>query len=341
MITVYLQSPGQIGLREAPEPTPGPGQALLRVRAAGVCGSDIGAFRGANPLVKYPRVLGHELACEVVSVPGDPEQNPRGFRPGDAVAVDPYLFCGRCYPCSIGRTNCCEALRVLGVHVDGGMAEYFAHPADMLIRLPPGLDWVRAALAEPLAIALHGLRRASLKAGERIAISGAGPIGLLAAMASIRAGAVPIMIDPLESRLQAAQALGVRHALRPGPGLAGEIAAITGGRMAEAVMEASGAAQAVAASLEIASHAGRVVLTGWPKAAITLDTAIITRKELTVSGARTSGASELGEALSIIAGGEADVSALLTRVVPAADLPGAIREISDHPERFMKVVATF
>ncbi|MDR1440092.1 MAG: alcohol dehydrogenase catalytic domain-containing protein [Clostridiales bacterium] len=337
MITVNLQAPGQIGIREAPEPAPAPGEALLRVRAAGVCGSDIGAFRGSNPLVTYPRVLGHELACEVVSIP----DNPRGIRPGDAVAVDPDLYCGHCYPCSVGRTNCCAELRVLGVHCDGGMAEYFAHPADMLLKLPAGLDWERAALAEPLAIALHGLRRAALRAGEHIAISGAGPIGLLAALAALRIGASPILIDPLEQRLEAARRLGVRHALCPGPELAGEVAAITGGRMAEAVMEASGAASAVAATLALASHAGRVVLTGWPKEAITLDTAAVTRKELDVRGARTSGAAELEEALSLIAGGGVDAPALLSRVIPAAELPGAIREMSDRPELFMKVVATF
>ena len=148
-------------------PVPGPGQALIKVVTAGICGSDIGAFRGTNGLVSYPRVIGHELAGIVESIP---DGNPKGIRVGDRVVVDPYLYCGHCYPCSIGRTNCCTDLHVLGVHVDGGMAEYFCHPADMLVKIPDGMDWVLAAMAEPLTISLHGVHRGGLKAGEFCAI---------------------------------------------------------------------------------------------------------------------------------------------------------------------------
>ena len=136
MKAVYMEKPWNIEISDVQMPKPKEGEALLRVKSAGICGSDIGAFRGTNGLVSYPRIIGHEIAGEVISIS---ENNKNGIKPGDRVIVDPYLYCGHCYPCSIGRTNCCVDLKVLGVHVDGGMAEYFCHPADMLLKGPDGL----------------------------------------------------------------------------------------------------------------------------------------------------------------------------------------------------------
>lgn len=179
MKAIKLAEPWKVSCVELDKPTPKPGEALIRIITAGICGSDIGAFRGTNGLVSYPRVIGHELAGIVESIPAD---NKNGIKVGDRVVVDPYLYCGHCYPCSIGRTNCCTDLKVLGVHVDGGMAEYYCHPADMLIKIPDGMTWEQAAMAEPLTISLHGIHRGGLKAGEYCAIIGAGPIGLVAGM---------------------------------------------------------------------------------------------------------------------------------------------------------------
>lgn len=189
---------------ELEKPVPGPGQALIRIKTAGICGSDIGAFRGTNKLVSYPRIIGHELAGILEEVPAD---NPKGLKPGDKVIVDPYLYCGKCYPCSIGRTNCCTDLKVLGVHIDGGMAEYFCHPADMLVKMPEDMDWTDAAMAEPLTISLHGIHRGGLKAGEYCAIIGAGPIGLLAGMIAQAYGAHAILLDLVQERLDFAKEL--------------------------------------------------------------------------------------------------------------------------------------
>ena len=206
MKAVYMKQPWSIEVKNIDVPQPKENEALLKIYAAGICGSDIGAFRGTNGLVSYPRVIGHELAGEILSIP---ENNPKGLKPGDHVVVDPYLYCGHCYPCSIGRTNCCTELHVLGVHVDGGMAEYFAHPSDMLVKVPEDMPWDIIPMAEPLTIALHGLHRLQLKAGEHIAINGAGTIGLFAALTAIHYGAEPILIDLVEERLSFARSLGV------------------------------------------------------------------------------------------------------------------------------------
>ena len=189
---IRFAEPWQVSCVKIPMPEPKPGEALIKIMAAGICGSDIGAFRGTNGLVSYPRVIGHELAGVVVSIP---ENNKNGIKVGDRVVVDPYLYCGHCYPCRIGRTNCCTDLKVLGVHVDGGMAEYYCHPADMLIKIPEGMSWEQAAMAEPLTISLHGIHRGGLQAGEYCAIIGAGPIGLVAGMVAQAYGAHAILLD--------------------------------------------------------------------------------------------------------------------------------------------------
>ena len=260
MKAIKLQEPRQVDCVELEKPVPGPGQALIRIKTAGICGSDIGAFRGTNKLVSYPRIIGHELAGILEEVPAD---NPKGLKPGDKVIVDPYLYCGKCYPCSIGRTNCCTDLKVLGVHIDGGMAEYFCHPADMLVKMPDDMDWTDAAMAEPLTISLHGIHRGGLKAGEYCAIIGAGPIGLLAGMIAQAYGAHAILLDLVQERLDFAKELGIEYVINSSSeDPEGRVREITGGVMAQQVMECSGANAAVRLSLDLVSHAGRVTLTG-------------------------------------------------------------------------------
>ena len=334
MRAVKFPEPWKVECIDIPEPVAKEGEALIKVRSAGICGSDIGAFRGTNPLVSYPRVIGHEVAGEILSIP---EDNPRGLKVGDHVIVDPYLYCGECYPCSIGRTNCCTSLHVLGVHVEGGMCETFAHPADMLWKLPDDMPWDIAPMAEPLTIALHGIHRGGLKAGEHVAIIGAGPIGLLAAMSAIAYGAEPILIDLVDERLEMAKELGVKYVINSGKeDLVAKVAEYTNGRMAELVMECSGANPAVRSTLDIVANAGRITLTGWPKKETPLPTDAITRKEVDIRGARTS-AREFEEAIELIHSGKVNVRALLTKVVSIEDAPAAIMDIEKNPGNYMKV----
>ena len=338
MKAVYMEKPWNIEISDVQMPKPKEGEALLRVKSAGICGSDIGAFRGTNGLVSYPRIIGHEIAGEVISIP---ENNKNGIKPGDRVIVDPYLYCGHCYPCSIGRTNCCVDLKVLGVHVDGGMAEYFCHPADMLLKVPDDMPWDIIPLAEPLTIALHGIHRLNLKAGEHIAINGAGPIGLLAAMVALHYGAEPIMIDLVKERLDFAKSLGVRCTINlREEDLVEKVSEYTNGRMAECVMEASGANSAIRATLDIVSHAGRIALTGWPKQETPIPTDMITRKEVDVRGARTS-AGEFPEAIDLIYHQKVDARRILTKVISIDEAPETIRDIEKNPGNYMKVNILF
>lgn len=338
MKAVYMKEPWQIEVADRPAAKAGNGEALLKIRSAGICGSDIGAFRGTNGLVSYPRVIGHELAGEILSIP---EANKKGLKVGDRVIVDPYLYCGECYACSIGRTNCCTGLNVLGVHVDGGMSETFAHPADRLIKVPDDMPWDIIPMAEPLTIALHGLHRLGLNNGEHIAIFGAGPIGLLAAMSALAYNAVPVMIDLVEERLAFSRELGVPHTINlTKDDLVAKVSEITGGRMAECVMEASGANAAIRSTLDIVSHAGRIALTGWPKQETPLPTDMITKKEVDIRGARTS-AGEFEEALELISTGRVDARKILTRVIGVDEAPKVIRDIEKNPGNYLKVNVLF
>ena len=328
MKAVKLETPRNIALVELEKPVPGPGEALIRIKTAGICGSDIGAFRGTNSLVSYPRIIGHELAGIIESIP---EDNPKGFKVGDKVIVDPYLYCGDCYPCSIGRTNCCTSLKVLGVHVDGGMAEYFCHPANMLVKMPDDMSWTDAAMAEPLTISLHGIHRGGLKAGEYCAIIGAGPIGLLAAMIAQAYDAHAILIDLVQERLDFAKQLGVEYVINSGNEDAeARVREITGDNMAQQVMECSGANAAVLSTLNLVSNAGRITLTGWPKHETPIPTDVITKKEVDIRGARTS-AGEFEEAIELIYTRKVDVQKILTKTISMEEAPETIIDIEKNP----------
>ena len=335
MNAVQLEKPGEVSWVDMEKPVPQEGAALIRIVTAGICGSDIGAFRGTNGLVTYPRVIGHELAGVVESIP---EDNKNGIRVGDRVVVDPYIYCGHCYPCRIGRTNCCTDLKVLGVHVDGGMAEYFTHPADLLVKVPEKMTWEEAAMAEPLTISLHGIHRGGLTAGEYCAIIGAGPIGLVAGLVAQAYGAHAILLDLVQERLDFAKAIGIEDVINSkNEDAVARIAEITDGEMAHQVMECSGANAAVRSTLDYVSNAGRITLTGWPKTETALPTDVITKKEIDIRGARTS-AGEFEEALDLIYTKKVDMNQILTKVISIDEAPETIRDIEKNPGDYMKVV---
>ena len=337
MKSVYLEEPGKIYIKDLDQRARGEDEALIKVKAAGICGSDLGAYRGANPLVVYPTVIGHEVAGEVVQV----GKNERGIAVGDHVILDPYLYCGHCYPCSLGKTNCCESLKVLGVQTQGGMMECCTHPVKLLHKVSSRLDWQVVPVMEPLCIALHSIRQSEAKAGEHLVVIGAGPIGLLIAMAALHYGVLPILVDIVENRLAFARNLGVHDTINSSEkGAVKEIAAITKDRMAECVIEASGSNGAILSTLDFVAYAGRVVFTGWPKSPVEFPTSLITKKELTVRGSRTSN-TEFPEAIRLIENNLLDVRPLISKVVAFEELPAMFPIVNDHPMDFIKVIGMF
>jgi len=334
MKAIEIKKPWSVECRDIGMPEIKSGEALIKIKAVGICGSDINTFRGTNKLVSYPRIIGHEISGEIISI----GENPKGLKNGDRVVIDPYLYCGHCYPCSIKRTNCCMNLKVLGVHLDGGMTEYFCHPSNMLIKMPDNITWEQSAMAEPLTISLHGIHRGNLIAGEYCAIIGAGPIGLVAGMVAQAYGAHAILIDIIKERLDFAKKLGIEYIINSKEEDAiKRIKEITNGVMAQQVMECSGANSAIRNTLDYVSFAGRITFTGWPKTETSLPTDIITKKELDIRGARTS-AGEFEEALDLISSRKVDMMKILSETVSIDEAPEKIIDIEKNPAKYMKVV---
>jgi 2-desacetyl-2-hydroxyethyl bacteriochlorophyllide A dehydrogenase len=335
MKAVLINAPGDVAVKNVSDPERRENEVFIKVRGMGICGSDIGAYRGINPLVTYPRIIGHEIAGEVVEAPAGETE----LIPGDRVVIEPYVYCGKCYPCMNKRTNCCEHLTVRGVHIDGGMSEFCAHPCHLVHKVAADVSWDQLAMVEPLTISVHAVKRARLTKGEHLVVTGAGPIGVLAAQYALVIGAVPIIIDPIDERLAFVRSLGIPHGINPVRESAIErIKEITGGRMAEAVVEASGSDAAIRSSVDYAAYSGRIALVGWPKGEVSLMTAMVTKKELDVMGSRNS-FRDFYESIELIAGGRIDVASLVTRTVSFAEVPAVVKEIAAYPEKFMKVVA--
>jgi len=335
MKSVYLQSPNDIKIKEVEAPVRKENEALIKIKAVGICGSDVGAYRGVNPLVSYPRIIGHELAGEVLEI----GKNSKGIKAGDRIIVDPYIYCGHCYPCSLGRTNCCTDLKVLGVHIDGGMVELFTHPSEMLHKVPDNIPWEQIPAAEPLTIALHAIHRTKVIEGEHVVIIGAGAIGLLTALTVLAYKAVPILMDVVNERLNFAKDLGIKYTINAKDVDAiDQIKEITKGRMAEVVIEASGSNIAIRNAIDYVSFAGRIGLTGWPKKETSLPTDLFTKKELDIRGSRTS-AGEFEEALMLMSKGIVDVKPIISKVIRLDEVPDVVKELAEHPERYLKINA--
>ena len=176
MRAIVCERPRELSVVERPQPVREAGEVKVRISRVGLCGTDFHIFTGNQPYLDYPRVMGHELAGRVAEV-GEGSD----FAPGDLVTINPYLSCGHCLACRNGKPNCCMNIRVMGVHIDGGMTEFVCVPEQALIRVD-GLTADQAAMIEFLSIGAHAVRRAALTAGERVLVVGAGPIGIAAAL---------------------------------------------------------------------------------------------------------------------------------------------------------------
>ena len=184
----------QVAVRVVPRPAVGPGQALIRVAYAGICGTDLMIYLGKHPRAKAPLIMSHEF-CGVIA-----EADGEAYPAGAPVTVNPLLTCGQCYPCRHGLSHVCERLGLLGIDADGGFAEYALAPLHTVRPLPPGLPLVEAALIEPLAVAVHAVRASDLKVGDTVAVLGAGPIGIMVAQVARLGGARRVLISERSPR---------------------------------------------------------------------------------------------------------------------------------------------
>ena len=293
---IVCEEPGNFQLKEKATPKRKSGEALLKVKKVGICGTDLHAYSGNQAFFTYPRILGHELATEVLEI----DENPKGIRTGDKVVIMPYLSCGHCIACRNGKTNCCTQIQVLGIHTDGGMQEQITVPIDIL--LPANhLSDDQMAIVEPLAIGAHAIRRAQLVAGETVVVIGCGPIGIGIMKLAQLEGAKVIALDMNVERLQyAKEKIGVDHIVNVNEDPIRQISEITKGDLATVVFDASGHKGALEQGPLYMAHGGRFVLVGLSKGELTYAHPVIHAKETTLLCSRNATVADFERVIAIL-----------------------------------------
>ncbi|PZF81668.1 zinc-dependent alcohol dehydrogenase family protein [Jiangella anatolica] len=302
MRAVVIEKPGEISVRDVPDPAPGPGDVIVAVGACGLCGTDLHIAAGEFPPSPYPLVPGHEFAGVVAEVgPGVTT----GLAVGDRVAVDPSLFCGHCRQCRRGRGNLCENWGAIGDTVDGAFAEYVAVPAANCYRLPDGLTFAQGALIEPVSCAVHGLRRLGVEPGERVLVLGAGTMGLITTQLLAAAGARVSVVDLAERKLPLAAELGAAEVATSVPELPTQ--------RFDAAVDVTGAVPALEAAFGALDRGGRLQVFGvaHADARLALSPFRIYNDEITVVGSMAV-LHSFGDAVGLVASGQVRTSPLVS-----------------------------
>ena len=328
MLQITLDQPGRFSAADAPEPRPAPGEALVRVHRIGVCGTDLHAFAGRQPFFTYPRILGHELGVEVI----DPGTEPHGLQAGDRCSVEPYLNCGRCVACRRGKPNCCTELKVLGVHIDGGMRPLLAVPTRKLHRSAQ-LDYEQLALVETLGIGAHAVERAEMKPDDFILVIGAGPIGLSVVQFALVTGATLAVMDVSEPRLAFCRdRLGVKHTVVAGADAADKLKAIGHGDLPTIVLDATGSPQSMAGTFDLAAHGGRIVFVGLFPGELAFNDPNFHRRELTVCASRNALPGTFRDIIALVESGRIDTRPWITHRFQLAETPAVFpKDIAGNP----------
>lgn len=318
-------------------PVAGDDEALIKIKAVGICGTDIHAWAGNQPFFSYPRVLGHEICGEII----DAGKNIHNFNIGQQVAVIPYISCQQCPACKSGRTNCCERISVIGVHQDGGFSEYLAVPAANLLPAD-GIDPQAAALIEPFAISAHAVRRAAVAPGEQVLVVGAGPIGLGAAAIAKADGAQVVVADTSPTRREHVATRLELPVLDPSAeDFDDQLRAQFGGSLAQKVIDATGNQHAMNNTVNLIRHGGTVVFVGLFKGELQFSDPEFHKKETTMMGSRNATPEDFAKVGRLMAEGKITADMMLTHRYPFATLAEIYeRDVINNPE-LIKGVITF
>jgi len=311
MLRAKLIGREKIQLEKVNLSLPKKGEVLIRVKFCGICGSDIHAYRGTHPFVHPPIVLGHEFSGTVFRVgPGV-----AGLKEGDPVTVEPNIACGRCYNCLHGRYNICSKLKVIGcVGHDGAFSEYILVPSSKVIKLPEGISFEHAAMIEPTAVAVHAVRKANQKIGQKIVVLGSGPIGLLVMQIARAAGADEVIVtDILDSRLKLARRLGTDETVNISSQDLKEIVFQRWGiEGVDLVYDCVGIEQTLFQAMQIARKGIRIMIVGVPHQKIEINFELVQDRELELMGCLMYVREDFLTALSLIVNNKIDVDSLIT-----------------------------
>lgn len=338
MKALCVQSPHHLVIEERPMPEiQAANEVLIKVKAAGICGSDVHIYHGTSPVATYPRVIGHEIAGEIMAT-GTQVTN---FAVGDRVVMDPVIYCGNCYQCKTGRRNVCSKLQVRSVHVDGGYQEYMVLPQESIYLIPPDLFWEEAVMIEPFTIAEQVCWRAQITKEDIVFIMGAGPVGLSVLTRAKLSGATCYISDILDTRLALAQSYGadaVIHAKQTDSGE--EIKRLTNGNGATVVIDAVCSVQSFEQALIYVCAAGRVIPLGFTKAPSAISQLSITAREIDVRGSRLHN-NRFPVVIEHFRQGRIRVADMITHRYPFTEIHAALKLIEDPAVEKGKVVLLF
>jgi 2-desacetyl-2-hydroxyethyl bacteriochlorophyllide A dehydrogenase len=333
MKALLCRHPGELEIVERPRPVAKAGEVLVQIARAGVCGTDLHIFDGSQPYFEYPRVIGHELAGNVAeAAPGS------AFRRGQQVTIVPYLACGQCVACQRGKTNCCQKLSVLGVHADGGMAEYLCVPEDNLIAAD-GVTIDQAAMVEFLAIGAHSVQRGMVSARQRILVVGAGPIGIACMIFCRLRGANVTALDTREDRLEfCTREQLADHGVRANGGARAELSRLTQGDFYDCVFDATGSAMAMNAGFELVAHGGAYVLVSIVRDTISFADPEFHKRETTLLSSRNATREDFDAVFSALRAGRIPTGALNTHRARLTDAPDLFAHWIDPASGVIKAI---
>lgn len=319
MKSIVCDTPGSLRMEQRPVPVPGEGEVLLRIRRVGICGTDMHIFRGTQPFLSYPRVMGHELSGHIDSVPAGSR-----LAVGDQVYVMPYLSCGTCVACRQGKTNCCTRIEVLGVHRDGGMTEYLALPERFVFKTE-GISLDDAAMIEFLAIGAHAVKRGAVDAGKRVLVVGAGPIGMAVMLFASLKGADVTVLDGRADRLQFCRdALGVTRTVQLGDGDKEQLSDATGGEFFDVVFDATGNIAAMERGLDFVAHGGSYVLVSIVRDRLSFSDPEFHKRETTLLGSRNATVDDFEEVVAAMKAGKVPTALLNTHRTTLDEFTGVL-----------------
>jgi threonine dehydrogenase-like Zn-dependent dehydrogenase len=334
MKALVVEEPGKARIIDVPEPVLRAGEALLQVRRVGLCGTDLNTFRGSNPLVSFPRVLGHEVSATVLACP-DAENAAEWV--GADVTLSPYTACGACSSCRAGRVNACRSNQTLGVQREGALTERIAYPLAKLYRGRLSLE--ELCLVEPLTVGFHAVARGRVAEGETVAIFGCGGVGLGAIAGAAFRGARVIAVDVDDAKLAIARGAGAAETIQSGrTNLHEELQRLTDHHGPDCMIEAIGLPETFRAAVDEVAFCGRVVYIGYAKQPVAYETRFFVQKELDILGSRNALPENFAEVIRMLEDGRFPVRSAISAVVPMEDAPEMLRRWSETPSAFTKIM---
>ena len=330
MKALALIGAGEARIVHVPEPIKQPGDVLLKVEMIGLCGTDLNSFRGKNPLVTYPRVLGHEIAATIL-------EGTSALPPGTHVSVSPYTSCGICPACRRRRQNACRNNQTFGVQRDGALTERIAVPASKVY--PSTLPLTSLCLVEPLTVGVHAVSRGRVTAADAVAIFGCGGVGLGAIAGSAFRGARTIAIDLDDRKLEVAQLAGATELIHSGrEDVRQRLRDLTSGDGPDVIIEAVGLPETFRMAVEEVAFTGRVVYIGYTKEPVAYETRLFVQKELDILGSRNALPEDFREIMAMLAAERFPVEKAVTAIIPLAEGPSYLEQWSARPAAFTKIM---